>query len=118
MVEVIPAVIPAATATRAAASNTEKIARKFGLSRPTAKIRIGAGANSIAKPPAIGIAATARNSAPESAAARISPIIALRVTALAALSVSDAQSREWKQRDHACAFDCNRELTLMTRTVA
>src|SRR5579872_2487872 len=112
-----PAPMPAATATNPAANSTAIVERKLGLRRPTAKMRIGAGANSIAKPPIIGIAATARNSAPESAAALISPIIALRDT-LPSPHPSHAQGREWEQRDDARAFDCDRQLPLMPRAVA
>src|SRR5580658_6609458 len=117
----MPALTPAAIVTSIAARSTESVARRCGLKRPTAKIRIGAGANSIAKPPAIGIAATARNNAPESAAARINPTIALPVTdASPSLSkyVCSAQGRERKQRDHPRALYRDRQLPLMPRAVA
>jgi len=67
----------------------------------------------------MGIAATARNNAPESAAARTNPIIALRDIEVAGLmNPSGAQGRERKQCDHARALDRDGQLTLMTRAIA
>src|SRR5579885_525162 len=102
------------TVTRIAATTTEAAARRMAAGRPAAKTRIGAGANIIAINPTSGTAPPARKNDPDRAAARMLPMIALRVI----FGRSDSESRERKQCDHSSPFDRYRKLALMLGAVA